>query len=202
MIDRTIGIRQGKIVSMTTTTRPGPRERLLSAGRELTYEHGVNVGVDAILKRADVARRSLYQHFGGKDELIAEVLRTTAQADERRYEEALAKGGDDPRKRLLALFDTIATLTSAPTFHGCRYTAATLTLADQGHPAHAAVRTHKEHVHELLQAELEALGHPRPPQGADQLLLLIDGALAAGANRPDAPPGPAVRALAERVLDT
>ena len=30
----------------------GPRERLLEAGQELTYRHGVNVGVDALLTAA------------------------------------------------------------------------------------------------------------------------------------------------------
>src|SRR5829696_4678714 len=49
---------------VTSALRPGPRERLLDAGREVTYAHGVGVGVDTILDAAGVARRSLYQHFG------------------------------------------------------------------------------------------------------------------------------------------
>ncbi|MFD8637974.1 TetR/AcrR family transcriptional regulator [Streptomyces sp. NPDC059656] len=72
---------------MTTTTataaaKPGPRERLLLAAQELTYTQGVGVGVDALLKAAGVARRSLYEHFGGKDGLIAEVLRRSTAEDE------------------------------------------------------------------------------------------------------------------------
>ncbi|MFD0889640.1 TetR/AcrR family transcriptional regulator, partial [Streptosporangium algeriense] len=55
---------------MATRTGPGPRERLLEAAGELTYRQGVGVGVDALLKAANVARRSLYEHFGGKDGLV------------------------------------------------------------------------------------------------------------------------------------
>lgn len=45
--------------------------------------------------------------------------------------------------------------------------------------------------------ELVRLGHHQPVHAADKLLLLIDGALAAGATRPDTNPGP-IRAGAGR----
>jgi AcrR family transcriptional regulator len=48
--------------------------------------------VDTILKEADVARRSLYQHFGGKDGLIAEMLRTTAS--DARYRQVMDETDD------------------------------------------------------------------------------------------------------------
>lgn len=67
---------------MTVRAKPGPRDRLLRAAKELTYAQGLTVGVDALLKEADVARRSLYEHFGGKDGLLAEVIRTSAAEDE------------------------------------------------------------------------------------------------------------------------
>src|SRR5260370_38714534 len=83
---------------VSAATKPGPRERLLSSARELTYRNGVGVGVDAILEDAGVARRSLYQHFGGKDGLIAQTLRPTADVHEHRYRHPLAPGGTHPRR--------------------------------------------------------------------------------------------------------
>ncbi|MEV5740924.1 TetR/AcrR family transcriptional regulator [Microbispora rosea] len=180
------------------TTRPGPRERLLDAARELTYSQGVQVGVDAILKQADVARRSLYQHFGGKDGLVAEVLRSDGGLD--RYRQVMNEAGDDPRERVLAVFDELDAITSQPAFRGCRYTAAELTLTDPAHPAHAEVRAFKEGLHRLMAAELTRHGHPAPDEGADQLLVLIDGVLAHAVTRPGARPALAARALAEAVL--
>ncbi|HEU4945755.1 MAG TPA: TetR/AcrR family transcriptional regulator [Kribbella sp.] len=183
---------------MTTTTRPGPRQRLLEAARELTYAQGVHVGVDAILKQADVARRSLYQHFGGKDGLLAEVLRVAG--NESRYRQVMDAAGDDPRRRVLAVFDELEQVTTRPAFHGCRHTAAELALTDPAHPAHAEVRAYKDGLHQLFAAELIRLNHPDPEFGADQLLVLIDGVLAHAVTRPDAHPALAARAMAELIL--
>jgi AcrR family transcriptional regulator len=47
----------------------------LEAAKRLTYSNGPGIGVDALLKEAQVARRSLYEHFGGKDGLLLEVIR-------------------------------------------------------------------------------------------------------------------------------
>jgi AcrR family transcriptional regulator len=184
----------------TKAARPGPRERLLRAALDMTYAHGVNVGVDAILKEADVARRSLYQHFGGKDGLITEALRTSAAEYSALYERVLDSGGDDPRARIRALFDELAVRTRRPNFHGCRFTAADLALTDPDHPAHEVGRAHKRHVRDLLHRELERMDHPDPEGGADQLLLLVDATLVIAGARPGEDPVVAARGLAEMVL--
>ena len=59
---------------MTDKPNLGPRERLLAAAEQLTYAEGLHVGVDALLRDANVARRSLYEHFGGKDGLYTALL--------------------------------------------------------------------------------------------------------------------------------
>jgi AcrR family transcriptional regulator len=187
---------------MEAALKAGPRERLLRSAAELTYRRGVGVGVDAILEDAGVARRSLYQHFGGKDRLIAEMLRMTADQTVERYRAALEAGGDDPRERILSVFDGVAETTSRPQFRGCRYTAADLVLSDPDHPAHAETRAYKRRIHDLLEHELKQLRHPDPPGAAEQLLLLIDGALALSVTRPEAHPGRIARELAEQVLET
>lgn len=200
-IDRLIYLSiHGSLAFMSVRTRPGPRERLLEAAHRLIYSQGVNVGVDTLLKAANVARRSLYEHFGGKEGLIVEVLRSAAADDAADYRRTMDDAGDNPRERLLAVFDRLGEITAMPGFHGCRYLAADLALTDPGHPAHEITRDYRRHVHDLLERELVALGHPRPGRGADQLLLLIDGTLAAGATRPGTDPATAARELAEHVI--
>jgi AcrR family transcriptional regulator len=186
------------MVDMQQTTRPGPRERLLEAAREVTYTHGVNVGVDAILQRADVARRSLYQHFGGKDGLIATMLHETR--NEYRYRETMDAAGDDPRERLLAVFDELDSVVSRPQFRGCRFTAAELSLPDDQHPAHVEIRQYKDRLHEMFVAELSKLGHPDPAFGANQLLVLVDGVMAHAVTRADVHPALAAKAMAAMVV--
>src|ERR1700732_1817568 len=59
----------------TMTDRPDAHDALLGATSELTYEYGITgTGVDAIAARAGVTKRTLYQHFGSKDRLVAEAL--------------------------------------------------------------------------------------------------------------------------------
>lgn len=180
------------------TARPGPRERLLAAARKLTYSHGMHVGVDAILNEAEVARRSLYQHFGGKDQLIAEALDTTETLA--RLSKTMDAAGDDPAARVLAAFDDLQAMTADPSFRGCRYTTAELALPDPGHPAHAVVRSYKQQLHEKFEAELARLGHQDPKFGATQLVVLIDGVLAHAVTRPEYHPAEAARWLASRFV--
>ncbi|MFF9850978.1 TetR/AcrR family transcriptional regulator [Streptomyces litmocidini] len=185
---------------MSTSVKPGPRERLLLAAQELTYRQGVGVGVDALLKEAGVARRSLYEHFGGKDGLIAEVLRRSTAEDVERYRATMDAAGDDPRARLLAVVDRLGGIAADPDFHGCRYLAADLALTDPEHPGHEVTREYRRTLRGLFADEFAALGHARPDFAADQLLILVDGLLAAGATRPDVEPATAARALAEHVI--
>jgi AcrR family transcriptional regulator len=186
---------------VTTRPTPGPRERLIRAAQELSYTHGAAVGVDAVLEAANVARRSLYDHFGGKDGLIAEMLRRSAAEDEARYVAVLAAGGDNPGDRLMAVFDELIRAVSSPEFRGCRYLTADLTLVDADHPGHAVTREYRRRLHRLLERELEQIPHPWPARAADQLLLLIEGTLATAATRPESRPAERARELARDVLD-
>src|SRR5260370_30535830 len=155
---------------MTAANSPGPRERLLKSVQRLHTGDGGAVGVDGILEDASVARRSLYQHFGGKSSLIAESLRDSARKDEERYRTTLASGGDDPRKRVLAVFDQLDRTTSAPGFRGCRYVSAELSLPESTHPAHEVIRAYTETLHQIFEAELANLGHPDPADASDPIL--------------------------------
>lgn len=185
---------------MSPNTPPGPRERLLAAGQQLFYSRGTSVGVDALLNEAQVARRSLYEHFGGKDGLIAAVLRRASDEDLAWYEEALASA-TEPRARLLELFDRLDELVSNPDFRGCRYLATDLSFADPRHSAHAETDAFRRRLRALLVRELKALSHGHPERAAEQLHLLIEGTLAMGATQDNEHPARAARDLAAIVLD-
>lgn len=185
---------------MSLHTSPGPRERLLAAGQNLFYSRGASVGVDALLKEANVARRSLYEHFGDKDGLVTAVLRRACDEDIAWYEEALA-GATDPRERLLGLFDRLDELVSNPDFRGCRYFATDLSFADPHHPAHAETDAFRRRLRALLLRELKALGHGSPERAAEQLHLLIEGTLVMGATQGTYHAGRAARDIVAAILD-
>src|ERR1700760_1170116 len=54
----------------------GARERIVRASQQLFRDQGINgTGMDQLCALAEVSKRALYQHFTGKDELVAECLR-------------------------------------------------------------------------------------------------------------------------------
>ena len=183
------------------TPRGEARGRILEAALALFSERGVRaVGLDAVADRAGVAKVTLFRHFAAKPDLVGAVL---AQADQiylAGYEAAMDRGGEEPNARVRALFTGLERLTSQPGYRGCLFINTGLALAGDDHPAHQLVASHKRALRELLALELRRGQHPDPDAGSEQLLLLVDGALVAGALRPESNPARAAGRLAEEVL--
>ena len=107
-----------------TGQRASARERLLAAANELFYAEGVQtVGIDRIIERAGVAKASLYNSFASKEELVAAYLASRHEGAASGLEEAVA-GFDDPRQKILAVFDAQAKQFKQPDFNGCAFIAA------------------------------------------------------------------------------
>src|SRR5258708_2224696 len=107
---------------MATTKFEGTaRDRLLAAANELFYEEGVHtVGIDRVIERAGVAKASLYSTFGSKEDLVLAYLKFRAEARERRISERVARY-EEPRARLLAIFELLCELVTEPSFRGCAF---------------------------------------------------------------------------------
>src|ERR1700733_13756816 len=106
--------------SSPPTRRPA-RERLLAAADELFYEEGVNlVGIDRVIERAGVAKASLYDCFGSKQELIRSYLQQRHEARQVRLHARLARCAT-PREKILAVFDSMAEAAAQPDYRGCAF---------------------------------------------------------------------------------
>src|SRR5258707_4056076 len=104
--------------------RLSARERLLAAADELFYENGINtVGIDRVIERAGVAKASLYDCFGSKEELIRAYLAARHEARKARMAEKLARY-KTPCEKLLGVFDVMGELIADPGFRGCAFTLA------------------------------------------------------------------------------
>ncbi|MDX2545360.1 TetR/AcrR family transcriptional regulator [Streptomyces sp. WI04-05B] len=162
---------------MTTNVKPSPRERLLEAAATLTYRDGVGIGVEALCKAAGVSKRSMYQLFESKDELLAASLKERAAVFAAR---ALppADDGRSPRERILYVFERVESQAGAPDFQGCRYLAVQIELKDQAHPASRVAHRIKANLTAFFRSEAERAGVGNPDLLARQLILVFDGASA------------------------
>ncbi|MGY0054989.1 TetR/AcrR family transcriptional regulator [Streptomyces sp. LZ34] len=162
---------------MTTEVKPSPRERLLEAAATLTYRVGVGIGVEALCKAAGVSKRSMYQLFESKDELLAASLKERASA----FVAGLLPEADDgrsPRGRVLHVFERVELQAGAPEFRGCRYLAVQIELKDQTHPASRVAHQIKANLTAFFRSEAEQGGASDPDLLARQLILVFDGASA------------------------
>jgi AcrR family transcriptional regulator len=173
-----IGTQQGYTGDMTELEKGplgrrrgrGARERILSASQQLFRDQGINrTGMDQLCAVAQVSKRTAYQHFTSKDELVAEYLR--------RFDPDVMPGVFDrtdltPRERLIAAFDMPA---STPL---CPYIAAAVELHDPQHPASQYARDYKTAIAARLTETAREAGATNPEQLGEQLALLIDGASA------------------------
>ena len=162
---------------MTTEAKPSSRDRLLEAAASLAYSEGVGIGVEALCKAAGVSKRSMYQLFESKDELLAAGLERRAAA----YAAMLLPAADDsgsPRERVLHVFRQLESQSTAPEFRGCPYLAVQIELKNPEHPASQVAREIKRGLTEFFRTEAARGGAGDPELLARQLVLLFDGASA------------------------
>jgi AcrR family transcriptional regulator len=180
--------------------RPSARERLLAAANELFYNEGVHtVGIDRIIEHAGVAKASLYNTFGSKDELVRAYLETRHDSVTQRIMQAVDRYSA-PRERLLAVFEGQGELFAQPDYRGCAFVRASA----ESHPgdlAEQAAEAYRRWVRGLLTELATEAGVPEPEVLARQLHLLYDGSGQSARMDHDPAAATAARAAAAALLD-
>ena len=161
-------------MAVREAARPSARERLLAAANELFYNEGVHtVGIDRVIEQAGVAKASLYNTFGSKDELVRAYLQTRHASITERITQAVERY-DTRRERLLAVFEGQGELFAQPDYRGCAFSRASA----ESHPGdlvERAAENYRRWVRTLLTDLAAQAGVSRPEVLARQLHLLYDG---------------------------
>ncbi len=114
-----------------------------------------------------MSKRTLYQHFGGKDELIAEYLR---RFDPEVMAEVFDRTDLTPRERLLAAFDINSPL--------CPIIPVAVEIPEPDHTARVIAHDYKKAIAARFTETAREAGATNPEQLGEQLALLLDGASA------------------------
>jgi AcrR family transcriptional regulator len=150
------------------------RERLLAAANELFYDEGVHtVGIDRVIERAGVAKASLYNTFGSKDELVRAYLEGRHERLAARITRHIERYAD-PRDRLLGVFEAQGELFGDPRFRGCAFVAAS--AESPGEAVSRASDNYRGWVRGLFTGLAGELGVPDPELLGRQMHMLLDGA--------------------------
>jgi AcrR family transcriptional regulator len=185
---------------MTTDTKQSARERLLAAATELFYAEGVQtVGIDRVIEHAGVAKASLYNTFGSKENLVQAYLEGRHRATVDLLRRAVERHSDT-RERVLAVFDAQAEMFADPGFHGCAFITASAEAPDGGLIERAA-DDYRAEIWGLLTDLARDAGAAEPAVLGRQLQMLYDGGgLAAQMDR-DPDVAAQARAAAALLLD-
>jgi AcrR family transcriptional regulator len=154
-----------------------PRQRILTAARELFYRRGIHVvGVDAIAEAAGTNKMTLYRHFASKDLLIAACLRELTQEFDVAWETIAAAHAGDPRGQLLAWLRHVCDFKENEAERGCALANAAVELPDRDHPARQVIREIKSAYRERLVSLCREAGLTDPEGLVEETLLLWEGA--------------------------
>jgi AcrR family transcriptional regulator len=181
-------------MNVMTTTQAHPssataRDRLIDTASALFNRYGFHAtGVDRIVAVAKVAKKTLYAHFPSKEDLILAALSRKRAAFADKFLPAVRATSDQPRERLLSLFELAKGWFSDPDFYGCIFVNAAVEYSEPGHPINGCAREFKTLLRGFAREQAEAGGAADPDALADQIALLFEGAttVAQVSARPDA----------------
>ncbi|MDZ5619845.1 TetR/AcrR family transcriptional regulator [Nocardioides sp. HM23] len=176
-----------------------PRQRVVDAADELFYARGIRaVGMDDVRTASGVSLKRLYSLFPGKDSLVLAVLRKRHSM----WTEGLSaavESVEEPRDRLLAVYDYLAEWFAHDSFRGCGFINAFGELGPTSPEVAAYAREHKRSFQAQLVRMVAEAGVD--VSLAPQLAILAEGAQTTAAieGSPDA--ASHARRAAETLID-
>jgi AcrR family transcriptional regulator len=152
-------------------SRTQTSQHILDAAYGLFWRQGfLRVSMDDIAARADITKRTLYQHFRSKDDLIAAALAHSSELAIERLGRFRRSTRCD--ELIDSFFAELAEWAAKPRWSGGGFTRVVVELADlRGHPARAIARQHKTAVEKWLTDALAAAGISSPCDRAREVML-------------------------------
>jgi len=182
------------VMTNRDAARRAMEERILETTDRLFYGQGIRaVGVDTIAAEIGISKRTLYNYFPSKDALIVAYL----------TRRAVPRGTPDrpPLEQILGVFDWLERWFASKTFRGCPFVNAVAELGERSHPATKVAVEYKDRRRLAFRDILMRLGVADPEGLAIQLVILVEGAIAAALVRGDPAMARAAK-VAARILLT
>lgn len=163
---------------MPTVQSTSRREHLINIAIELFSEHGFHAtGVDTLLEKAGMSKRTLYTYFRSKEELILAVLRHKDGLLRNQFMADVSRAANAPETRLLAVYDVAEAWFKQRNFFGCMFINAVGEYATADSPIRQISIEYKKLMRAYLLGLCHQLDVAQPEELADALALLLEGAI-------------------------
>jgi len=154
------------------------RDHLINTAITLFCEHGYHAtGIDKLLDTAGVSKKTMYQHFRSKEELIYAALSQYDSIFRNNFMKAVESSASTPKQKLIAVFDVAEQWFSDNKFFGCMFINAIGEYSEQDTPIRNISKQFKQHMWDYVMKLAEEADAPNPKELADQLCLLLEGAI-------------------------
>ena len=156
------------------------REHVVTVARRMFCASGFHaVSIDAIIEEAGVARMTVYKNFQSKEELIVAALRQEDLLFRQWLAASIEARSTQPEHRIFQLFMALHERFDAEGYYGCAFIRASIEFPDPQHPVHRTAREHKEMIRSYLRGLASDTGARNPVVLAEQLYILLEGAITA-----------------------
>jgi AcrR family transcriptional regulator len=154
------------------------RIKIMRTAAGLFLKRGTHpVGVNEIADAAGVSKLTLYRHFESKEGLIRAFLEAGSDISIGRLERAVEQPGLSPDERILAVFDEQGRVFRERDYWGCPMLNTAIEWRGSRSVAGEIGRRHLDRVRALFERLCEDAGLADPAAAADQLVVLLEGAI-------------------------
>jgi AcrR family transcriptional regulator len=186
-MDKTLAVMDQKIAKRTKlNSRPAkpegglpPPVRILEVARELFCRNGIHAtGIDRVLAEAKASKMTLYTRYGSKEALVRAVLEREGEEWRNRLFATL-DAPVSPLDGLRAIIPALRDWFETGHFYGCAFMNAVGEHRKDEVWLRELAAAHHQEILAHFSALAKASGFAAPSLLAKQLLLLLDGAIAA-----------------------
>jgi AcrR family transcriptional regulator len=159
------------------------KEHLVAVAAGLFNEMGYHqCGIDEIMRLSGVSKTTLYKYFPSKEHLVLEVLQRRSKAlleqMRRRIE---ARRELEPRApahtRIVEILEIIDEWIGSGSFFGCNFVRAAAEYSDPRDPIRVHAASYKASMRDIVAELLCELPAGRRESVAEQIMVVIDGAI-------------------------
>lgn len=155
------------------------RERILDAGFRLFFREGyARASMDTIAAQAGVTKRTLYNHFVSKDQLLGAVVESQSRRSIARFRDWVSEADGTIAGFVDRYFEKTYLWASSKRWRGSGFTRLSMELADlPGHPARRVASRHKADLEQWMRTEFHARGSTDAARDARTLSIIMEGAM-------------------------
>lgn len=154
------------------------REVVIDTAIVLFKKYGINsTGVESIIKEANVSKKTLYNHFKTKDDLILASLRKDDEIGRNSLMRYAEQASDDPKFQILAIFDFYNLWFNSVNFNGCLFTNSAGEIAEENAAGKRICAEHKRLIQQYIENLAIEASIDNPKDIALKLNLLLEGSI-------------------------